>query len=102
MTSSHDSLRAPRDPSVASDLSWGGLWLAWQLVRILLFTFLRVLQPFLRIVLSAAALLGVLMAFFFRLLGNPPDFPFWHVLALSTGCALLLTAYDGLIRLLSR
>jgi uncharacterized membrane protein YccC len=102
MISPSAATRAEREPSLASDLGWGALWLTWQLVRLPVFTLFRVLEPFVRIALSAAALLGVLMAFLFRWLGNPPQFPFWRVLALSLGCALMLAAYQWLMRLLAR
>jgi hypothetical protein len=102
MNSSSAATRIEQEPSVLSDLGWGALWLTWQLVRIPVFTLLRALEPFVRIVLSATALLGVLTAFFFRLLANPPHFPFWTVLALSLGCVLLLAAYHGLLRWLSQ
>lgn len=79
----------------------GLLWLIWQAIRVPVLALLTILEPIVSTVLVAAALLGTLTAFFWKLASNRPDFPFLGVLALSVGCILLLTLYHGAIRLLS-
>lgn len=91
-----------KELGVAGDLSRGALWLIWQTVRLPVFAFLVILEPIVRFVLSAVALLGVLMAFFFELSGVAPHFPFWGMLGFSVGCGLLLIAYYALLRLFAR
>lgn len=78
----------------------GGLSLLWQVLRIPALALLSILEPLVRIVLSGGALLLVLTALFYRALGMP-RFPFWTVLALGVGSALLLALYYALLRLLS-
>jgi hypothetical protein len=72
----------------------------WHAVRLPALAFLITLLPVVQIILSSVALLGVLTAFFFKFLGAP-SFPFWGMLGFSLGCALLLMAYYGLVRLFS-
>lgn len=91
-----------KEPSIAGDLSRGALWLMWQAVRLPVFALLVILEPIVRFVLSAVALLGVLMAFFFRLSGAAPHFPFWGMLGFSVGCGLLLMVYYLVLRVFSR
>jgi hypothetical protein len=78
----------------------GLLWLIWQVVRIPAFAFLVILEPLVRFILAASALLLVLTALFYRAIGMP-HFPFWTMLALGIGSALLLALYYALMRLLS-
>jgi hypothetical protein len=78
-----------------------GLRIVWRLVRLPAFTLLVILAPVVRFLLGSLALLGVLMALFWKLVG-PPHFPFIPMLALSTGCGLALAGYDAVLRLLSR
>jgi len=54
-----------------------------------------------RFLLGSLALLGVLMAFFWKLV-SPSHFPFIPMLAASIGCGLALAGFDALLRLLSR
>lgn len=76
----------------------GALWLA---LRIPAFTLLAILAPVVRLLLGWLALLGVLMALFWKLVG-PPHFPFVGMLALSIGCGLAVVGYDAALRILSR
>jgi hypothetical protein len=57
-----------------------GLQALWLLLRLPAFTLLTTLAPVVRLLLGALALLGVLMALFWRLVG-PPHFPFLPMLA---------------------
>jgi hypothetical protein len=75
--------------------------LARSTIRLPVLALLVTLSPLVQFLLSAFALLGVLTALFFRLLGTP-NFPFWGMIGFSIGCRLLLMAYHGLVHLLSR
>jgi hypothetical protein len=89
-------------PSIASDLSRGTIWLIWEAARLPVLSFLVILEPILRFTLSTVALLGVLAAFFFRLSGMAPHFPFWGSLRLAVACVLTQMAYHALLRVLSK
>ena len=78
------------------------LYLVWQAIRLPIFAFLVILEPVVRLLLSALALLSVLMAFFFEYGTTPPDFPFRGMLAFGVGCILLLIVYYQLIRIFGR
>jgi hypothetical protein len=69
-----------------------GLRIVWRSVRLPAFTLLVILAPVVRFVLGSLALLGALMALFWKLAG-PPHFPLIPMLALSTGCGLALAGY---------
>ena len=71
------------------------------LVRLPAFTLLAILAPVVRFLLGSLALIGVLMAIFWKLVG-PPNFPFVAMLAASIACGLSLAAYEALLRHLSR
>jgi hypothetical protein len=71
----------------------------WLLVRLPVFTLLAILAPLVRCLLGSLALLGVLMALFWKLVG-PPHFPFIPMLGASVACGLALAGYDALLRLL--
>jgi hypothetical protein len=66
------------------------------------FAFLVILEPVVRVVLSALALLSVLMAFFFEYATELPDFPFLGMLGFAVGCVLVLIVYYGLLRIFAR
>ena len=61
---------------------------------------LLILEPVVRIVLSAFALLMTLTAFLFEFAGTRP-FPFFGALAVAIGAFCVLMLYEGLIQLLS-
>jgi hypothetical protein len=77
--------------------SLNALWLA---LRLPIFAMLLTLAPVVRLSLRTLAMLGVLMAFFFRFLALP-HFPFWGMLAASVGCTVLLIVYERLLWALS-
>jgi len=95
------NLSTSRDnrPLTASDLARDILWLLWQCVRVPALLLLVILEPVVSFVLSALALLGVLTAFFWKLVG-PPHFPFFLVIGISLGFELALVLYYALLRLL--
>ena len=78
-----------------------GLRVLWLLLRLPAFTLLTILAPVVRLFLGALALLGVLMALFWRLVG-PPHFPFLPMLAGAIACGLALAGYETLLSILSR
>jgi hypothetical protein len=70
-------------------------------VRLPAYVLLVILEPVVRFVLGAFALLGVLAASFFRLYGVP-HFPFALMLGASVGLGLVLVGYYALLRMLGR
>lgn len=75
---------------------------ASQGIRISLLTILRIVEPFARFVLTALALVGVLVAFLFEFSRAAPNFPFWLVLGMSIGCGMLVLVLNTIIRRLSQ
>ncbi len=96
--------------SKPADNAWGSMtlgflagliWLTWQAIRVPILALLMILEPIVSTLLVAAALLGMLTAFVWKLASDRPDFPFFGTLALSVGCFLLLILYHEVIRMLS-
>jgi hypothetical protein len=85
----------------AGDLLRRTLRLLWHAVRLPVYTFLVILEPVVRFILGALALLGVLMALFLKLYGVP-HFPFALMLGVSVGLGLILVGYYALLRLFGR
>ena len=77
------------------------VWLLWQGIRLPMFLLLAILEPVVSLVLGSLALLGVLTAFFWRLVG-PPHFPFLLVLGVSLSFELALIVYQKLLGFLGR
>lgn len=77
------------------------LWLTWQVMRLPVLSFLLILAPVVRLVLSSVSLVGVLVALMFKFIALP-HFHFWMTLGSSIGCMLLLMAYEAAIRFCSR
>lgn len=78
------------------------LLLVWQAVRSPIFALLVIFEPIVRIVLSSLTLLAFLTAFLFESSSVAPGFPFWVMIALSVGCAVVLTGNYALLRLFSK
>ena len=72
------------------------LGIIWHAVRLPVLMLLVILEPVVSFVLGGAALLGVLMTFFWKLVG-PPTFPFWTMLTISLGFGFALALYQALI-----
>ena len=79
----------------------GTLRLLWHAVRLPVCMFLVILEPVVRFVLGALALLGVLTALFLKSYGVP-HFPFVLMLGASVGLGLMLIGFYALLRLFSR
>ncbi|HJS92170.1 MAG TPA: hypothetical protein VJ738_19545 [Steroidobacteraceae bacterium] len=87
--------------AIALGLLAGVFWLIWQAVRATLLALLTILEPIVALILSALALLLTLTAFFWKLVSNRPDFPFFLVLGAGLTCFFALALYRGLIHVLS-
>jgi len=93
--------RMQRPKMTADEVFRGALWLLWRVLRLPLSVFLVILEPVVRFVLGALALLGVLVALFFKAYGVP-HFPFALMLGVSVGLGLMLVGYHALLRLFAR
>lgn len=100
MRTANTRVSGPQERGVGADLALGILGLAWNAVRAPILLFLIILEPFVRLVLGGAAVLGVLTAILFEA-AAVPNFPFWFQISMSFGCLVVLALYYGLIRLLS-
>lgn len=70
-------------------------------LRVVLLALLTTFQPLVSFVLSAVAVLGVLISLALEASAVGEIFPFWGMIACSLGCAMLLVAYDGFVRCLA-
>jgi hypothetical protein len=78
------------------------LWrVLWLLVRLPVFTLLKILEPVAALVFGGLALAGVLTTIFFVLI-QAPHFPAWTMLTISIGFGLALMFYEALLRVFSR
>lgn len=77
------------------------LRLLWYAVRLPAYMFLVILEPVVRFVMGALALLGVLTALFFKFYGVP-HFPFALMLGVSVGLGFVLSGYYALLRSFGR
>jgi hypothetical protein len=79
----------------------GTLRLLWHALRLPVLMFLAILEPVVRFILGALALLGVLTALFLEFY-DVPHFPFALMLGVSVGFGLMLMGYYALLRLFAR
>lgn len=100
MRTANTGISEQEERSVGRDLALGILGLVWNAGRAPIFLFLIILEPFVRLVLGGAAVLGVLTAILFEA-AAVPNFQFWFQISMSFGCLVVLALYYGLIRLLS-
>ena len=84
-----------------SDIGRGTLWVIWRSLSLPVIVLLAIVEPVVSFVLGSLALLGVLAAFFFKLIGAP-HFPFAAMLAISVGLGFALGALRALPRLVGR
>jgi hypothetical protein len=75
------------------------LMVLWLAIRLPVLWLLVILEPVVRLVLSAFALLMTLTALLFEFIGRP-SFPFLAFLALGIGAYAVLVVYEGLIQVL--
>jgi hypothetical protein len=76
--------------------------ISWQGIRLPLLAGLMILEPVVRFVLAAVALLGILVSLFFEFSGAAPRFPFWVVFGLSLSCDALVIVLSAVMRRLAR
>lgn len=100
MTQSALDERTPRR-GWAVRVAVGLLVTAWTTVRLPALAILLVMEPIVCGVLSAVAALGVLCALFFEFVAKVPHYPFWLMMGVSAGLALLMVPYYLLVRFLS-
>jgi hypothetical protein len=100
-----NSIFSQHDGAVArrrlTDVGRGLLRFSWTAVRVPLLALLVTLEPIICWVLSAIALLGVLVSLMFEFVVRLPHFPFWLMMGISAGIAALQISYYLLIRLFS-
>lgn len=101
MSAASGRMPVQQERRTAAGLTLGVLGVTWHAVRVPILLFLLALEPFVRILLVAAAILGVLSAIVFEASGAVPNFPFWFQVSMSFGCMLVLALYYALIRVLS-
>jgi hypothetical protein len=82
----------------ASNLSGCVARVLWRAVRVPAYIFLKILEPVVTLCFWGLALLGLLITFFYKMIGMP-HFPFWTMLAISLGFGAALMVYQGMIRL---
>ena len=104
MATSDVEPRAEMDSRLGDE---SGFWrtfgrFAWQALRLPLLAFLMIVEPVVRFVLTAVALLGILVSFFFEFSGAAPRFPFWLVFGLSLSCGVLVIVLSAVTRRLAR
>jgi hypothetical protein len=73
------------------------LVIASQIARLLIVALLMAIEPIVGFVLCGLALLGVIASVIIRFSGAVPNFPFWHMLAMSVGLyfAFLIYVFVG-------
>jgi hypothetical protein len=76
--------------------------LGWRGIRLPFLALLMVLEPVARFVLTAVALLGILVSIFFEFSGAAPRFPFWLIFGLSIDCGALVIVLNVVKRRLGR
>lgn len=74
---------------------------SWNVVRLPIVATLAVLEPVVRTILAGIALLGILTALFSEFVVRAPNFPFWPMIGVSVGSALLLMVYYAVMRVFS-
>jgi hypothetical protein len=99
------NVRAPQTSfspaEVASRIAGGSLRACWTLVRLPGLAILVILEPLVRVLLGAFALLLVLAALFLECVGPQGAIPFWGMLATAVGCVALLALYYAIVGILS-
>lgn len=88
--------------SVLVEIVVSALMFIWWLVRIPISIVLSFLEPFVRISLSAIAVLSVMTGLVYKGSSVAPPIPFWMMICVALACLTLVPIYQGLLRLLSR
>jgi hypothetical protein len=88
-------------PHSGQDIAAPALRALWACVRLPVLALLVIVEPVVRLILSALALLLVLTALFLEVVSSRA-IPFWGMLGAAIGCVALLVLYEQSIRGLSR
>lgn len=91
-----------REPSIAADISIGLLTSIWRALCVPVGVLLRILEPFVNLILGGLAVLSIFTAVFFEFAHKTPNFPFWTVLLIGIASGCLAYLFRGLVSLLSR
>lgn len=94
MATSDIELRSASDASMARKVGR----FSWHAIRLPFLALLMLVEPVARFVLTAVALLGILVSILFEFSGVAPHFPFWLVFGLSLGCGVLVLALNAVKR----
>ena len=70
-------------------------------IRLTVFAVLAVLEPIVRVTLSLLAILMICVSVFNRYVVHTAHFPFWVMMGLAAGCAVVLILYYRLMRILA-
>lgn len=88
--------------SVVGDLLRAAVLLVWAIVRGAIVIVLAFLEPFVRVLLSAIAVLSVVTGLVYQGPNLTPPIPFWIMLCVSMACLMFVRIYHALLRWLSR
>lgn len=102
MRTESDQYSTAEDGNVIVNLLLAAFWLTLSFVRWLILIVLAFLEPFVRLLLSAVAVLSVLAGLVYIGSNVPPPIPFWVTLCVALGCLILMSIYQGVLHLLSR
>ena len=87
-----------RAPSRLSQIT---LTFALHATRLTVFAVLAIFEPIIRVMLSLLAILTICVSLFNRYVIHTTHFPFWLMMGLSAGCAVILILYYRLMRILA-
>lgn len=95
------STHEPIQSSALKQAGRGLVRFSWNVIRLPIVATLAVLEPVVRTILAGIALLGILTALFSEFVVRAPNFPFWPMIGVSVGSALLLMVYYAVMRVFS-
>ncbi|MDY6944558.1 MAG: hypothetical protein SXG53_02475 [Pseudomonadota bacterium] len=102
MSAEIDRSHSPDNDSVIANVLLAAFWLILSLLRWLSLVVLAFLEPFVRLLLSAVAVLSVLAGLVYLGSSVPPPIPFWVTLCVALGCLILMAVYESVLHVLSR
>lgn len=102
MNTASERFSSAEEGSVVADLFRGILLFIWCVVRVPILIVLAFFEPFVRLLLSGIAILSLLTGLVYKGSSVAPPIPFWVMVCVSLGCVMLIPAYHGVLRSLSR
>lgn len=94
--------RRTDDENAIADLLRGSFLFIWCIVRVPIFIVLAFLEPIVRLLLIGIAVLSLVSGLAYLGSSVAPAVPFWVMVCVSLSCVTLLSAYQYLLRLLSK